>query len=638
MDTSSIAKSKKSWSTYLSLLPIFLFLILIVILGILRFNVIWNPPFVFTALNLIFLTSIMFFISILAGRSFLERKSLTLMLLGAGTLALGCGGLLAGFLIIGNDVNMNVTLYDTSVLIASIFILASSILSLKEEALQYIRSIWALLISYLSVIILISILVFLDLNQLLPVFFVQGSGVTSTDAIILYTTIVLFLISSILLMKNKITDDDRYRLWYGLGLILIALGLFGVSIQISIGDPVNWVARISQYLGAVYILIGVISSIRQRGIWMLPWENALYESEIKYRSIVETANEGIMIGDTSGIITFVNAKMEEMLGYSAKELLGTDGLFLIDKNDLGIANKQIEDRKIGIKEEYERKFIQKNGEEIWTIVSATPLKDKYGEHIGNLSMITNITERKKAENNMEIALEELKRSNQELERFAYITSHDLREPLRMITSFLQLLQKRYEDQLDQDANEFIGYAVDGAKRLDVMTNDLLQYSKITNKKREFRPINFEDVLDHALTNLKVQIEENNAVITHDPLPTINGDEYLKIQLFQNIIGNAIKYRSQETPKIHISVIKEPTQYLFSIKDNGIGMSPKHLDQIFTIFKRLHNREEYEGTGIGLAIAQKIIHQQGGEIWAESKLGKGSTFYFTITNFSGEKLV
>lgn len=638
MDTSSIAKSKKSWSTYLFLLPIFLFLILIVILGILRVNVIWNPPFVFTALNLIFLTSIMFFISILAGRSFLERKSLTLMLLGAGTLALGCGGLLAGFLIIGNDVNMNVTLYDTSVLIASIFILASSILSLKEEALQYIRSIWALLISYLSVIILISILVFLDLNQLLPVFFVQGSGVTSTDAIILYTTIVLFLISSILLMKNKITDDDRYRLWYGLGLILIALGLFGVSIQISIGDPVNWVARISQYLGAVYILIGVISSIRQRGVWMLPWENALYESEIKYRSIVETANEGIMIGDTSGIITFVNAKMEEMLGYSAKELLGTDGLFLIDKNDLGIANKQIEDRKIGIKEEYERKFIQKNGEEIWTIVSATPLKDKYGEHTGNLSMITNITERKKAENNMEIALEELKRSNQELERFAYITSHDLREPLRMITSFLQLLQKRYEDQLDQDANEFIGYAVDGAKRLDVMTNDLLQYSKITNKKREFRPINFKDVLDHALTNLKVQIEENNAVITHDPLPTINGDEYLKIQLFQNIIGNAIKYRSQETPKIHISVIKEPTQYLFSIKDNGIGMSPKHLDQIFTIFKRLHNREEYEGTGIGLAIAQRIIHQQGGEIWAESKLGKGSTFYFTITNFSGEKLV
>jgi light-regulated signal transduction histidine kinase (bacteriophytochrome) len=240
-------------------------------------------------------------------------------------------------------------------------------------------------------------------------------------------------------------------------------------------------------------------------------------------------------------------------------------------------------------------------------------------------------------NNLNKTLEEkvkertkdLEQSNKELEQFAYITSHDLREPLRMITSFLQLLEKRYNDQLDKDAHEFIGFAVDGAKRLDAMTNDLLQYSKITNKKRETIPVNFEHVLEHALTNLKVQIEENNAIITHDPLPRIVGDEELKVQLFQNIIGNAIKYRSNETPKIHISATKEKNQYLFSIKDNGIGMSPKHLEKIFTIFQRLHTHEEYEGTGIGLAIAQKIVNQPGGEIWAESDVGKGSTFYFTI---------
>ena len=213
-----------------------------------------------------------------------------------------------------------------------------------------------------------------------------------------------------------------------------------------------------------------------------------------------------------------------------------------------------------------------------------------------------------------------------MEQFAYITSHDLREPLRMITSFLQLLERRYKDQLDKDAHEFIGFAVDGAKRLDSMTNDLLQYSKITSQKREITPVNFEHALEHAISNLKLQIEENNAVITHDPLPTINGDEHLKIQLFQNIIANAIKYRSQETPKIHISAIKEKNQYLFSIKDNGIGMSLNHLEKIFIIFQRLHTHDEYEGTGIGLAIAQKIVHQQGGQIWAESELGKGTTFY------------
>jgi light-regulated signal transduction histidine kinase (bacteriophytochrome) len=182
--------------------------------------------------------------------------------------------------------------------------------------------------------------------------------------------------------------------------------------------------------------------------------------------------------------------------------------------------------------------------------------------------------------------------------------------------------------LDDDANEFIGYAVDGAKRLDVMTNDLLEYSQIT-KQRVSLPVKFEHVLKEALINLKIPIEENNVVVTHDPLPTINGDEKLKVQLFQNIIGNAIKYRSKETPHIHISAVREQNHYLFSIKDNGIGMSEKHLKKIFTIFQRLHTRQEYEGTGIGLAIAQKIVHQQGGRIWAESELGKGTTFYFTI---------
>ena len=237
--------------------------------------------------------------------------------------------------------------------------------------------------------------------------------------------------------------------------------------------------------------------------------------------------------------------------------------------------------------------------------------------------------RKRAEIKIKENLKDLAESNKELEQFAYITSHDLREPLRMITSFLQLLERRYKDNLDQDANDFIGYAVNGAKRLDAMTNDLLKYSKITSEKREIKPVNFEDVLEEVLINLKVPIEETNAVITHDPLPTINGDEHLKVQLFQNLISNSIKYRSQETPKIHISATNENTQYIFSIKDNGIGMSPEHLERIFTIFQRLHTNEEYEGTGIGLAIAQKIVHQQGGQIWVESELGKGTTFYFTV---------
>jgi signal transduction histidine kinase len=224
---------------------------------------------------------------------------------------------------------------------------------------------------------------------------------------------------------------------------------------------------------------------------------------------------------------------------------------------------------------------------------------------------------------------ELEQSNKDLQQFAYVTSHDLREPLRMITSFLQLLERRYEYKLDQDANEFIGFAVNGAKRLDYMINDLLEYSRVANKKREFNEIDINKVLEQTILNLKSSIDDSRAEITYDPLPTLHGDEQLMILLFQNLISNSIKYRKEEIPKINISAIKESNQYLFTVKDNGIGMSPDHLKKIFTIFQRLHTKEEYEGTGIGLAIAQKIVHQHSGEIWVESEQGKGSTFYFTI---------
>ena len=199
----------------------------------------------------------------------------------------------------------------------------------------------------------------------------------------------------------------------------------------------------------------------------------------------------------------------------------------------------------------------------------------------------------------------------------------------MITSFLQLLDRRYTDQLDEDANDFIGYAVDGAKRLDVMINDILVYSRVSNKERNLTSVNFNKVIEQVYVNLITSIEENNAEITYDSLPSLITDEQLMIQLFQNLIGNAIKYRSQKTPKIHISANKEGNKYIFTIQDNGIGISPEHMERIFTIFKRLHTHEEYEGTGIGLAIAQKIVNQQGGEIWVKSELGKGSTFYFII---------
>ena len=272
--------------------------------------------------------------------------------------------------------------------------------------------------------------------------------------------------------------------------------------------------------------------------------------------------------------------------------------------------------------------------------------DVYAFKVGNPEnrevaiLFSDITKFKESENklkNYQHTLEEqvkkrtkeLTRSNSELEHFAHVASHDLREPLRMITSFLQLLERKYDDKLDKDAHEFIGFAVDGAKRLNNMINDLLEYSQVTSKDREFKQIESEQILEETLINLKVPIDENNAIISHDPLPTIVGDKEILVELFQNLISNSIKYHGEDTPKIHVSATEKNNYHCFSIKDNGIGMSNDHLERIFTIFQRLHGKDEYEGTGIGLSIAQKIVHEHGGQIWVESQQGNGSTFYFTI---------
>ncbi|MGB8233341.1 MAG: PAS domain S-box protein, partial [Methanobacterium sp.] len=233
-------------------------------------------------------------------------------------------------------------------------------------------------------------------------------------------------------------------------------------------------------------------------------EDALRESEEKYRNMVETTNEGILMADNSGIITFANRKISEMLGYSIDELLGTDGLFLVDNESLEMQEK-IKNRKEGIIESYETKFIRKDGSELWTLINGSPIYDHNGFHIGNLGMYTDITKRKKAEDEIEKTINELKRSNKELERFAYVSSHDLQEPLRMVTLYSQLLERRYKDKLDSDADDFIEYIVENAKRMRYLIDDLLEYSRVTSQAREFEDIDLEKVLENVLSNLSIPI-------------------------------------------------------------------------------------------------------------------------------------
>jgi PAS domain S-box-containing protein len=269
------------------------------------------------------------------------------------------------------------------------------------------------------------------------------------------------------------------------------------------------------------------------------------------------------------------------------------------------------------------------------------------------TIVTDITERKQAEKTLQkineelearvtertetlmVRTRELEQSNAELEQFAYVASHDLQEPLRMITSYVQLLAHRYQDQLDNDANDFIGYAVDGATRMQQLINDLLAYSRVGTTVRLFEPTPCPNVIKQVIHNLEPAILESKATITYDELPVVMADKLQLEQLFQNLISNAIKFCSQARPQIHITAKQnQVNEWVFSVQDNGIGIEQIYADRIFVIFQRLHTRDKYSGTGIGLAICKKIVERHNGQIWFESQLGQGTTFYFTIPVMKG----
>ncbi len=342
--------------------------------------------------------------------------------------------------------------------------------------------------------------------------------------------------------------------------------------------------------------------------------------------------------DSDGINTFLNVQREssetpiiiltglndESIGINAVQNGAQDYL------TKGMVNPELLERSI--KYSIERTKVQLELQKYRDSLEEQVEKRTIELDKANKRLKNEIEDHKKTEVKLERYLMELKRSNKELQQFAYVASHDLQEPLRMVSSFTQLLAKKYEGQLDSDADEFIKFAVDGAKRMQMLINDLLAYSRVSSRFEEFQLVDLEKVFNESLQNLKVSIDDNDARITSDSLPTIVADQSQIIQLFQNLVGNAIKFRGDESPEIHISAEEGEDEWIFRVIDNGIGIDSQHNDRIFRVFQRLHERDSYPGTGIGLSICEKIVERHGGDIWVDSKLGNGSTFSFTISKY------
>jgi len=359
-------------------------------------------------------------------------------------------------------------------------------------------------------------------------------------------------------------------------------------------------------------------------------EEALDASRRRFEALFSSIREGIcvhevILGDDGRAVDCrildVNPAFERIAGISVAEAVGMHASELYHDDELAYLERYAEVARTGEPITFEAYFPSFRRHLLVSVFSPEP-----GQFA---TLFVDITDRKDLERKLKQRAEELVRFNEELQQFAYVASHDLQEPLRMVIGYLSLLERRYGDQLDEKARECLDHAVDGGFRASGLIQDLLEYSRAGSVCRDPKPVDAESLLNKVCDNLRLQMQEEGATVTHDPLPTVMADPSQLTVLLQNLISNAIKFHADKPPAVHVSCAEEPDRWVFCVRDNGIGIDPAHQDRIFQIFQRLHTREEYEGTGMGLAIAKKIVERRGGRIWVESEVGKGSSFYFAL---------
>jgi PAS domain S-box-containing protein len=346
-------------------------------------------------------------------------------------------------------------------------------------------------------------------------------------------------------------------------------------------------------------------------------------------ALIESADDAIVSSGVSGPIRSWNRAAERMSGFRSEEMVGWRYLKALKPEDLAATAKYVERASRGENVTYEILRRHRDGRLFWLSESLTPVKDESGRVVAIWAITRDETERHRLDESLRAKTEELERSNKDLESYAYIASHDLQEPVRKIASFTQLLQDRYRGRLDSDADRIIGIITDSAKRMQLMIQDLLAYARITRIESTFERVSTENILDQALSELEQPLRETGAVVTHEPLPEVEGDASQLARVFRNLLSNAVKFHGDKPPRVRVSAHLADGRWEFALADNGIGFEPGDSKRLFKMFERLHPRSEYPGTGIGLAVCRSIIERHGGHIRAESKPGAGAIFYFDL---------
>lgn len=371
-------------------------------------------------------------------------------------------------------------------------------------------------------------------------------------------------------------------------------------------------------------------------------DRVLFHAIMRLATTIEAGQDPIVTTDPDGRVTDLNSATERATGFTKGELIGRDfSDFFTEPEKARRAFQQMV--REGRLQDLPLEMRHRDGRIASVLYGGAVYKDEADRIAGAFVATRDVTERKKAEEELgrsrgeltarnrelERLQRNLTRSNRSLEEFAYVASHDLQEPLRTISSYIQLIQRNMEGKLDPDTLEFMGYVVDGSKRMRDMINDLLMYSRVNTRGEPFTPIDLTAVLKEAVGNCGTAIRETGAVVTNDPLPTGTVAHSQFVQLFQNLVSNSLKFRREMPPRIHVGAELKDTEWEFSVRDNGIGFDQKYEDHVFGLFQRLHTKDKYPGTGIGLALCKNIVERHGGRIWVKSEPQKGTTFYFTL---------
>jgi PAS domain S-box-containing protein len=424
--------------------------------------------------------------------------------------------------------------------------------------------------------------------------------------------------------------------WSDLPFIILTTG--GRSTEISLSH-----ARLLERLGHVTLLerplriITLVTAVRAglrsrtRQYELRDRIDALRRSEQRFRSVFEHAAVGIGICNQAGVFIEVNAALSEITGYTQAELLTITKRDLTHPEDRTASEERRAQILAGRETDVasETRFIRKTGEVIWVRTSNSTVRDDSGKLLNTISLIEEITYRRQAEEALAAQAADLARSNADLQQFAWVTSHDLREPIRNLIAFSQLLKFRYQNSLDDEGRRSLEFIEASSRRMESLVRDLLSYSRVVNtEERRFARVSLGGALDWAMSNLQLSLDDARASVTRGELPDVSGDEVQIVQLFQNLLSNALKYRGDDPPEIHVSGIRQNGMVQVSIKDNGIGIDPRYHERVFGLFKRLHG-PEIQGTGLGLAICRKIVERQGGTIRVESEPSNGATFIFTL---------